>query len=238
MSSRQSSNSASSSGFSYAAPATYAQSQLDILYSSETSNISNQGVVNGTGSSGTATELLPILPVSVAVATPAGTFGSTGAAVGTSGLTSSGTTATCTLASPHGYANGASGVTVTISTGNTAYNVTNASATITGPYTFTYTTSGSNLAAAGSGTATMQVPAWTATQSQGSANSAAAVLPAGTAASTSNGKPFSSAIPGQSINGQTVGTLEFWADGTQWDTTNNRPVAFTNIDPAIQYKSS
>jgi hypothetical protein len=230
LSSRQSANAASSSGFQYAAPATFANVQLDILYSNETSDPSNFGTVNGTGSNTVARQLHPILPVSTAVATPSAVYGSTGASVGTSGLTSSGTTATCTLGDPHGYAIGASSVTVTIVTANSSYNVTAAAATITGPYTFTYTTTGSGLPAAGGGTASMQVPAWSVTQS-------GPALPAASTIGTT-GQPYSPSVVGSTINGQVVGTLEFWADLTQWDTSNNRAVMFTNIDPTVQWKSS
>lgn len=235
MSSRQTSSTTSASGFTYQAPATYAQVLTDVLLSNETSAVNNLGAINGTGSNAVARQLLPILPVSVAVATPSGVYGSSGTPVGTSGLTSSSTTATCTLGSPHGYAAGASSVTVTIvNSGNTAYNVTTAAATITGPYTFTYTTAGSNLAASGGGTASLQVPAWSAA-TQGFN---APTLPAATTIG-STGQPFSQALPGLSYLGQTIGPLEFWSDGGIWDTTNNRPVATVQgIDPAIQYKSS
>lgn len=237
MSSRQSANAASGSGFQYAATANYAVAQLNILESVEQGNLVNLGTSNGTGSSAVARELLPILPVSVAVATPSGTFGSTGASVGTSGLTSSSTTATCTLGNPHGYANGATSVTATVVANNPSYNVTAAAATITGPYTFTYTTTGSNLAASGGGTASLQVPAWTTTQSLGTGNSPS-VLPAGTTIGAT-GQPFSSAVVGATIRGSLVSAVEYWADGAVWDTTNSRPLFVgVDFDPAVQWKNS
>lgn len=224
MASRQSSvaTSVSQNGLQYAAPNAFANVQNDILLTNQTSNPAWGGIINGTGSSAVARQVLPILSSSGAV----------------HGLTSSGTTATCTLGSPHGYAVGASSVTATILAGNASYNVTAASISITGPYTFTYTTTGSNLPVADGGTASIQVPAWTATQSQGSANSGASVLPAATTIGTT-GQPFSSAVPGTTINGQVVGTLEIWGDGTLWDTSNNRAIVDNfSIDSAVQYKSS
>lgn len=220
MSSRQSSValSVSQNGLQYAAPASFAVAQNDILYTNETSNPVNGGAVNGTGSSAVQTQLLPILTSSGSI----------------HGLTSSSTTATCTLGSPHGFANSASTVLVTVVANNPSYNVTASACVITGPYSFTYTTSGSNLPVSDGGTVTTTVPAWTATQS---ANQGYNPIPVATALGTT-GQPFSNAIQGATINGSTVGTLEFWGDGTLWDTTNNRSIPFVQgIDPAVQYKS-
>jgi hypothetical protein len=213
--------SVSQNGLQYAAPAGFSVVQNDILLTNQSGNPALQGLVNGTGSNTVAKQVLPILSSSGAV----------------HGLTSSGTTATCTLGSPHGYAVNASSVTVTINAGNPAYNVTSAVATITGPYTFTFTTAGSNLATSDGGTATIPVPAWTATQSSSVGNTAA-VLPAATTIGTT-GQIFSSAIPGQTINGLVVGTLEIWGDGTIWDLTNNRAIVDNfSIDTAIQYHNT
>jgi hypothetical protein len=222
MSSRQSANAASQNGLQYAAPYTYALAQIDIFNSSEQGNNANQGMTLGTGSNAVATQVLPI---------------ANGSTSGANGLTSSGTTATCTLGNPHGFAIGASSVTVTVSANNPSYNVTGATATITGPYTFTYTTTGSGLPTSQGGTVAIIVPAWSTTQSATQVPTYA-VLPAGTTAGTT-GQPYSAAVPGQTIRGQTVGTLEFWADGTAWDLTNNRPVApGVDFDAAVQWKRS
>jgi hypothetical protein len=224
MSSRQSTvaYSVSQNLLQYAAPASFSVVQNDIGLSNQSGNPALAGLINGIGSTAANTQTLPILSSSGAV----------------HGLTSSSTTATCTLGSPHGFAVAASSVLVTVTANNSAYNVTAASATITGPYTFTYTTSGSNLAISDGGTVQISVPTWTATQSA-SVGGTAAVLPAGTTVGGGAKQIFSSAIPGQTINGQVVGTLELWGDGTLWDLSNNRAIVDNfSIDTAIQYHGS
>ena len=224
MSSRQStvSTSVSQNTLQYAAPASFAVAQNDIGLSNQSGNPALGGLVNGIGSTAAVTQTLPILSSSGA----------------THGLTSSSTTATCTLGTPHGFAIGASSVLVTVSANNAAYNVTGASATITGPYTFTYTTSGSNLAVSDGGSVQISVPTWTVVQSAGVGNTAA-VLPAGTTVGGGAKTIYSPALPGQTINSLTVGTLEIWSDGTLWDLTNNRAIVDNfSIDTAIQYHNT
>jgi hypothetical protein len=222
MASRQSSvaTSVSQNGLQYQAPNGFASVQNDILLTNQTSNPAFGGILRGTGSNAVATQTLPILSSSGA----------------NHGLTSSGTTATCTLGTPHGFANGTAAITATVNSNNGSYNVTGATVAFTGPYTFTYTTTGSNLPVSDGGTVVIIVPAWSATQS---ANQGFSPLPAGTAAGTT-GQPFSQAIAGQTYNSLAVGTLEIWGDGVLWDTTNNRAVSVNalDFDPAVQYKSS
>jgi len=224
MSSRQSSvaYAVSQNLLQYAAPNAFAVAQNDIALSNQSGNPILGGLINGTGSTNANIQTLPILSSSGAL----------------HGLTSSGTTATCTLGSPHGFAVGASSVLVTITANNAAYNVTGASAAIISPYAFTFTTTGSNLAISDGGVAQISVPTWTATQSAGVGNTAT-VLPAGTTVGGGAKVQFSVAIPGQTINALTVGTLEIWSDGTLWDLTNNRAISLTNgLDPAIQYHNT
>src|SRR5580692_13025061 len=151
MSSRQSTVAASVSQnlLQYQAPNGFANVQNDILLTNQSGNPALNGIVKGLGTSAAATQTLPILSSSGA----------------NHGLTSSSTTATCTLGTPHGYATSASGITATINANNAAYNVTAATVTFTGPYSFTYTTTGSNLAISDGGTCIMTTPAWSTTQS-------------------------------------------------------------------------
>jgi hypothetical protein len=223
MSSRQSTVAltVSQNGLQYAAPNTFAVVENDVFRDVELGNPANTGVNNGTGANSVATQVFPI---------------ANGSTSGQNGLTSSGTTATCTLGTPHGFANGASSVTVTVTANNAAYNVTGATATITGPYTFTYTTTGSGLATSQGGTVAIIVPAWSLVQSDLAPSSSP--LPAGTTAGTT-GIPYSVALVGATIRGSTVGPLEYWGDGTMWDTSNNRSL-FPGIDfdNPVQYKSA
>src|SRR5580692_7225387 len=128
MSSRQSTVAASVSQnlLQYQAPNGFANVQNDILLTNQSGNPAVNGLVKGLGTSAAATQTLPILTSSGA----------------NHGLTSSSTTATCTLGSPHGYAIGASAITATVNANNAAYNVTNATVAFISPYAFTYTTSG------------------------------------------------------------------------------------------------
>lgn len=222
MSSRQSTvaTSISQNGLQYQAPNGFALAQNDIGLGSSNSNPANKGLITGLGTSAVATQTLPILSSSGA----------------NHGLTSSSTTATCTLGSPHGYAISASGITATINANNAAYNVTGATITFTGPYSFTYTTSGSNLAVSDGGTAIITTPAWSAAQSSTQGFSP---LPAGTAAGTT-GQPFYGGITGTTYNSATTGTIEVWGDGCLWDLTNNRAVSVNALgfDPAFQFHSA
>jgi hypothetical protein len=222
MSSRQSTVAASVSQnlIQYQAPNGFALAQNDISLGSSNSNPAVNGLVKGLGTSAAATQTLPILSSSGA----------------NHGLTSSSTTATCTLGTPHGYAIGASAITASIFANNAAYNVTNATVAFISPYAFTYTTTGSSLAVSDGGTAVITVPAWSATQS---ANQGFSPLPAGTAVGTT-GQPFYGGITGITYNSATVGTVEVWGDGCFWDTTNNRAVSANaaNIDPAFQFHSA
>jgi hypothetical protein len=222
MSSRQSTvaTSVSQNGLQYQAPNAFALVQNDIGLGSVNGNPAVNGLVKGLGTTAAATQTLPILSSSGA----------------NHGLTSSSTTATCNLGTPHGYATSTSGITVTINANNAAYNVTGATVTFTGPYSFTYTTSGSNLAVSDGGTAIMTTPAWSATQS---ASQGFNPLPAGTAVGTT-GQPYYAGITGATYNSATVGTVEPWGDGCFWDLTNNRAVSANaiNIDPAFQFHSS
>jgi hypothetical protein len=44
-------------------------------------------------------------------------------------------------------------------------------------------------------------------------------------------------LVGTTIRGQVVGPLEHWADGTIWDTTNNRSLSSgSDFDPAILHR--
>jgi hypothetical protein len=222
MSSRQSTvaTSVSQNGLQYQAPNGFANVQNDITLTNQGSNPALNGIVKGLGTTAAATQTLPILSSSGA----------------NHGLTSSSTTATCTLGSPHGYATSASGITATVNANNAAYNVTGATVTFTGPYSFTYTTSGSNLAASDGGTVIITTPAWSATQS---ANQGYSPLPAGTAVGTT-GQPYYGGITGTTYNSATTGTIEVWGDGCFWDLTNNRAVSVNalNFDPAFQGHSS
>ena len=222
MSSRQSTVAASVSQnlIQFQAPNAFALAQNDIGLGSTNNNPAVNGLVKGLGTSAAATQTLPILTSSGA----------------NHGLTSSSTTATCTLGSPHGYAIGAGSITATVNANNAAYNVTNATVAFISPYAFTYTTSGSNLAVSDGGTVVITTPAWSATQS---ANQGFSPLPAGTAVGTT-GQPFYGGITGATYNGLTTGTIEVWGDGCYWDLTNNRAVSANaiNIDPAFQFHSA
>lgn len=204
----------------YQAPNAFALVQNDIGLSNQSGNPALNGFVKGLGTSAAATQTLPILSSSGA----------------NHGLTSSSTTATCNLGTPHGYATSASGITATVSANNAAYNVTAATVTFTGPYSFTYTTTGSNLAVSDGGTVVMTTPAWSATQS---AQQGFSPLPAGTAVGTT-GQPFYGGITGTTYNSATTGTIETWSDGAFWDLTNNRAVSANalGINPAWQGHSA
>jgi hypothetical protein len=222
MSSRQSTvaTSVSQNALQYQAPNGFAVVQNDIALSNQSGNPALKGIVSGLGTTAAATQTLPILTSSGA----------------NHGLTSSGTTATCTLGSPHGYAIGAGSITATVSASNAAYNVTGATVAFISPYAFTYTTSGSNLAVSDGGTVVITTPAWSTTQS---ANQGFSPLPAGTAVGTT-GQPFYGGITGTTFNSATTGTIETWGDGTFWDLTNNRAVSVNALgfDPAFQGHSA
>jgi hypothetical protein len=222
MSSRQSTvaTTVSQNALQYQAPNGFALVQNDIGLGSSNSNPALNGLIKGLGTSAAATQTLPILSSSGA----------------NHGLTSSSTTATCTLGTPHGYAIGASAITATVNANNAAYNVTAATVAFISPYAFTYTTSGSNLAVSDGGTVVITTPAWSATQS---ANQGFSPLPAGTAVGTT-GQPFYGGITGTTYNSATTGSIEVWGDGALWDLTNNRAVSNNALgfDPAFQFHSS
>src|SRR5271165_4437239 len=104
MSSRQVTvaTSVSQNAIQFQAPNGFAIAQNDIGLGNSTSNPAVNGLVKGLGSSAAATQTLPILTSSGA----------------NHGLTSSSTTATCTLGTPHGYAIGAGSITATVTANN------------------------------------------------------------------------------------------------------------------------
>jgi hypothetical protein len=198
MASRQTAG--TTSAFQYAAPATYAVAATDIALSNQTSNPGAAWMSSGNlGLSNTATsQLLPVLPLN---ATPS-----------VNGLSSVTTTGTVFLGTPHGLT--ASGSTFTLSGAAIAgYNCTACTvASVTGPYSFTYTLAGggSGLANSGSGQVSLL------------GGSGAAL------------RPYQVALNGASIGGSTTGPVEIWADGAIWDTTNSRYIypQLGPIDPA------
>lgn len=201
MASRQTTG--STSAFQYAnGPAAGSGNQTDIALSNQLGNtVHNYQNSGGLGTSNTASsQLLPVLPQ--------------GATPSTNGLTSSSTTGTVFLGTPHGLANGTSGQTFTLAgAANSSYNCTACSiGNVTGPYSFTYTLAGgaSGLLNSGGGAVSLL------------GGSVAALL------------PWQPALNGTSIAGSSTGPIEIWADNALWDTSNSRYISpqLGGYDPA------